>query len=185
VGIEYKVIFFIVATIYLIWISRPALRDVHHHGFYRFFSWETILILFLMNINYWFVVPFSLNQIIAWTFLTISLLLIIQGLKLFRQKGGIDQERGDLQLIGVERTTELVVIGIYGYIRHPFYSSLLFLGWGIFFKNICWIGMILAIINTVLLVITAKIEEGENIEYFGEDYRQYMKQTKMFVPYLF
>lgn len=184
-SIEYKVIFFIVATIYLIWISRPALRDVHHHGFYRFFSWETILILFLMNINYWFVDPFSLNQIIAWTFLTISLLLIIQGLKLFRQKGGIDQERGDLQLIGVERTTELVATGIYGYIRHPFYSSLLFLGWGIFFKNINLIGMILAIINTVLLVITAKIEESENIEYFGEDYRQYMKQTKMFIPFLF
>jgi protein-S-isoprenylcysteine O-methyltransferase Ste14 len=102
----------------------------------------------------------------------------------FRKKGNINQERKDPNLLGVEKTTELVTTGMYHYIRHPFYSSLLFLGWGIFFKHINWIGLILAVTNTVLLVITAKKEESENIQYFGDKYREYIKQTKMFLPYI-
>jgi protein-S-isoprenylcysteine O-methyltransferase Ste14 len=183
--IAYKTIIFIVASIVISWISRPVLRDVQHHGFYRFLSWETILILFLVNVDYWFVDPLNLKQILSWILLTISLVLVYEGLKSFRKKGGIDQDRPDPQLIGIEKTTQLVATGIYRYIRHPFYSSLLFLGWGIMLKNISWSGLVLAFINTVLLVLTARKEEVENIQYFGDEYRQYMAQTKMFVPFLF
>jgi protein-S-isoprenylcysteine O-methyltransferase Ste14 len=35
------------------------------------------------------------------------------------------------------------------------------------------------------LIITAKKEEIENIQYFGEKYREYMKHTTMFVPFIF
>jgi protein-S-isoprenylcysteine O-methyltransferase Ste14 len=180
----YKIILFLFATTAIIWLSRHSLR-IQHHGFYRFFGWETILILFLFNVESWFVDPFSFNQIISWSFLTISLILIFQGVQLFRKQGNIDRDRKDPQLLGVEKTTELVTTGIYHYIRHPFYSSLLFLGWGIFFKNVNWLGLILAVINTVFLVITAQKEENENIEYFGEKYRLYIEQTKMFIPFIF
>ena len=140
--VVYKIILFVLATIGIVWVSRSSLRDVRYHGFYRFFAWETILILFLMNMNYWFVDPFSLRQIMSWLFLILSLVLIYQGVQLFRRKGKIDQERSDSALVGIEKTTELVTIGVYQYIRHPFYSSLLFLGWGILLKNISWIGII-------------------------------------------
>ncbi len=30
-----------------------------------------------------------------------------------------------------------------------------------------------------------KIEETENIRFFGDTYRNYMKQSKMFIPFLF
>jgi len=180
-----KLILFSIATIGVVWISRPSLHNIQHHGFYRFLSWETILILFLINVDYWFVDPFSLWQIISWSLLILSLLLIYQGVQLFRKTGGIDGGRLDPQLLGVEKTTELVTTGVYHYIRHPFYSSLLFLGWGIFFKHINWIGLILAGMNTIFLVVTAKREESENIAYFGEEYRQYINRTKMFIPYLF
>ena len=183
--VVYKIILFVLATIGIVWVSRSSLRDVQYHGFYRFFAWETILILFLMNMNYWFVDPFSLRQIMSWLFLILSLVLIYQGVQLFRRKGKIDQERSDSALVGIEKTTELVTIGVYQYIRHPFYSSLLFLGWGILLKNISWIGIILALITTGLLIVTAKKEEIENHQYFGEKYHKYMKQTKMFVPFIF
>jgi protein-S-isoprenylcysteine O-methyltransferase Ste14 len=137
-----------------------------------------------MNMDYWFVNPFSIRQIIAWLFLIISLVLIIQGVRLFRQKGNIDQTREDPALVGVEKTTDLVTTGLYRYIRHPFYSSLLFLGWGILLKNITWIGILMAVANTVFLAVTARMEEEENIRYFGDSYREYMKQTRMFIPFV-
>ena len=184
-AIEYKLILFVLGTIAIIWVSRLSLRDVKNHGFYRTFSWEIILILFLLNVDYWFVEPFSPGHIVSWFFLVISLVMIIQGVRMFRLKGEIDQDRSDPTLVGVEKTTELVTSGIYRYIRHPFYSSLLFLGWGIFFKNASWIGAILAVINTALLYITATIEEKENIHYFGSKYLDYRNCTKMFIPYIF
>jgi protein-S-isoprenylcysteine O-methyltransferase Ste14 len=113
------------------------------------------------------------------------LILIIRAVQLFRGKGKIESKRNDPSLVGIEKTTELVTTGIYHYIRHPFYSSLLFLGWGIFLKHISWVGICLAFITTILSIITAKKEEVENTQFFGEVYQLYMKQTKMFVPFIF
>lgn len=176
---------FVVGTIVIVWVSWSSLQDIKSHGFYRFFAWEVILILFAVNVRYWIIDPFSFRQIIAWTLLIISLVLIFQSVQLFRRKGRINQERDDPSLVGIEKTTTLVTSGIYHYIRHPFYSSLLFLTWGIFFKQITWIILLLAIAVTIFLIITAKIEEVENIEYFGKEYRDYMHNTKMFIPYVF
>jgi protein-S-isoprenylcysteine O-methyltransferase Ste14 len=176
---------FVFGTIGIVWVSRSSLQNINSHGFYRFFAWEIILIMFVLNMNYWIREPFSLHQIIAWTLLVISLILIVQGVQLFRQKGNIQVERSNPTLVGIEKTTQLVTSGIYRYIRHPFYSSLLFLAWGIAFKRIIWFEVILAITVTLFLIMTAKKEEVENIEFFGDEYRDYMKQTKMFIPIIF
>ena len=151
--VVYKAIIFVLATIGIVWISRSSLRDIQSHGFYRFFAWEAILILFLMNIGYWFVDPFSPRQIVSWAFLIVSLVLIFEGVQSFRKKGKLDQNRYDPGLVGIEKTTELVTSGIYRYIRHPFYSSLLFLTWGILFKQITWVIFLLAITATIFLAI--------------------------------
>lgn len=177
-------IIFLVGTMAIVWVSRASLGDIQSHGFYRFFAWEIILIMFAVNVRYWIKNPFSFRQVIAWSLLTISLILIFKGVQLFRQEGRIDQDRNDPSLVGIEKTTELVTTGVYHYIRHPFYSSLLFLGWGIFFKQITWMISLLAIAATVFLVVTAKKEEVENIKYFGEKYRKYMQGTKMFIPFV-
>ncbi len=177
-------VIFVVGTIAIVWVSLSSLRDIQGHGFYRFFAWEIILIMFAVNVRYWIKDPFSIRQIIAWILLIISLVLIFQGVQLFRQKGRIYQDRDDPSLVGIEKTTELVTTGVYHYIRHPFYSSLLFLGWGIFFKQINWAMLLLAITATIFLIITAKKEESENIKYFGATYREYMQDTKMFIPYV-
>ena len=182
---EYKVTIFVLASIGIVWVSRSSLRNFHSQGFYRFFAWEVILFLFLINVNYWFLEPFSLSQIFYWIFLLISLVLIIRGVQLFQEKGKLDSKRNDPSLVGIEKTTELVTTGIYHYIRHPFYSSLLFLGWGIFLKHVSWVCFLLALIVTISLTITAKKEEVENIHFFGEEYQLYMKQTKMFVPFIY
>jgi len=154
------------------------------HGFYRFFAWEAILALILINIDYWFVDPFSPHQIIAWVLLLISLFMVIQGFNLLR-KGKTDETRADPALLGLEKTAELVTTGVYRYIRHPLYSSLFFLAWGTFFKYPSWVGVALAALASISLSITARIEETENINYWGSEYQNYMERTKMFVPFLF
>lgn len=180
-----KIVLFVLSTAAITWVSRAALREPNSHGFYRFFAWETILILFLINVDAWFVDPFALRQILSWAFLITSLVLIYLGVQMFRQRGKIDSNRRDPALVGIEKTTELVTSGVYKTIRHPFYASLLFLAWGILLKQITWLGILLALTATVFLVLTARKEEVENIRYFGEIYRSYMQQTKMFIPYVF
>ncbi len=177
-------IIFIMGTIAVVWVSRSSFQRIPNHGFYRFFAWEIILILFAINMRYWFYSPLSPMQLVAWSLLIISLILIFQGVRMFQQRGKIDQDRADTSLIGIEKTTELVTTGIYRYIRHPFYSSLLFLAWGICFKQVTWLTLILATAATLFLILTAKVEEDENIAYFGEPYRVYMQSTKMFIPFV-
>jgi protein-S-isoprenylcysteine O-methyltransferase Ste14 len=40
------------------------------------------------------------------------------------------------------------------------------------------------LLATVSLILTAKLEERENLSKFGDEYVAYMEKTKMFVPYL-
>ena len=88
-------------------------------------------------------------------------------------------------LLAFEKTTQLVTSGIYRYIRHPLYSSLLLLAWGIFFKHPELTPLILAVTATAFLIFTAKADEAECIRFFGPPYQEYMQRTKMFIPYLF
>jgi protein-S-isoprenylcysteine O-methyltransferase Ste14 len=64
------------------------------------------------------------------------------------------------------------------------YGSAIFGAWGILMKNITWYGLGIAILTTTLAVITALKEETENIRYFGEEYVQYKKNTRMFMPFV-
>ncbi len=156
------------------------------HGFYRFFAWECILGLFLLDVEVWFRDPLSAPQLVAWLLLIVSAVLVVHGVYLLRRMGKSDATREDAPLLGFEKTTTLVVEGIYRYIRHPLYSSLLFLAWGIFFKDVTsWAGLGLAAAATLFLTLTAKAEEGEDIRFFGTAYQDYMRRTKMFVPFLF
>lgn len=181
-----KMILFIVASAGIVYVSRASLSVPRSHGFYRFFAWEFIIILVLLNLGRWFRNPFSVCQVISWLLLTVSLFLLVHGVNLLRITGKPDKKRiEDVPIIGIERTTALVTVGAFKYIRHPLYSSLLFLTWGVYFKGPSLLAGILAVTATAFLLATAKVEEAENIRFFGAAYQRYMKQTKMFIPFLF
>ena len=76
-----------------------------------------------------------------------------------------------MPLLCFEKTTQLVTTGAFKYIRHPLYSSLLLLAWGVFFKRPSWVGAGVALGATAFLLATAKVEELENIRYFGATYQ--------------
>lgn len=177
--------FFVICSIWLLYVSRRSLRVVGSHGFYRFFAWEAILGLVLVNIHAWFSDPSSFLQIISWIFLVLSLVLLGLGVKQLRLMGKADGRRREDDLMVFEKTSALVTSGIYRYIRHPLYSSLLLLAWGAFLKDVTWYSVCLVIVATLFLVATAKADEGECIRYFGPAYEEYMKATEMFIPFLF
>jgi len=182
----WKLIAFAIATSLLVYISRASLRQAGSHGFFRFFAWECIVLLFLLNVEKWFVDPFSWHQIISWTLLFASLVPLIFGVRSLRTRGQPAEERpGDPSLLAFEKTTALVTTGIYAYIRHPLYSSLLFLAWGIFFKELSLTSAALVLVSTTFLIATARADEAECIRFFGDEYQEYMQKTKRFIPFLF
>jgi len=181
-----KLVIFGVVTGVIAFLTRASLRSAGMHGFYRFFAWEAMVVLFLLNVNYWFVRPFAWYQIIAWILLFTSIIPVVWGILLLRRGGKpVRQRAGEPSLLAFEKTTALVTTGIYRYIRHPLYSSLLLLAWGIFFKIPSITGGGLALAATVLLYFTARADEAECIRFFGEQYREYMQKTRRFIPFIF
>jgi len=179
-----KLTVLVMFTVIILWVSWKALRDPHSHGFFRTFAWEAILILIVLNLETWFRNPFAVLQIVSWLLLLLSIVLVYQGFKQLGKKGRPDSTRADPSLITIEKTTELVTSGVYAQIRHPLYSSLLCLTWGVFLKDMSLAGVSVAVVASFFLYMTAKMEEVENLKYFGEAYHVYMRKTKMFIPFL-
>lgn len=179
-----RILIFASLSILMIAVSWRTLFNIRSHGFYRFLSWECIAWLFASNYTYWFVNPLSSHQIFSWILLIISGYLMIYGVILLVNQGKPSKERKEKTLYHIEKTTLLIDKGIYKYIRHPIYSSLLFLTWGILLKNILAELLLIAILSTASLFLTAYYEDKECIGYFEKKYADYMKRTKRFITYL-
>jgi protein-S-isoprenylcysteine O-methyltransferase Ste14 len=178
-----RIVVFLILSIPVVIVSWRSLSRLTNHGFYRFLAWECILWLAVSNITYWFDDPFSIRQIVSWIFLFYCIYPATAGAILMKKRGKPDPAR-DSSLHTFEKTTEIVDMGIFKYVRHPLYSSLLFLTWGIFLKHTTLFMLVFALLSTAFLFATALIEEKENVAFFGEKYKEYMKRTKMFVPYI-
>ncbi len=83
-----ETIVLILGTIFLIYFSWiVSLRKKRYHGIYRFFVFEGIFVLVLLNYHYWFKDPFSLIQIISWILLLTSALIVFFGFYFLYKKG--------------------------------------------------------------------------------------------------
>jgi protein-S-isoprenylcysteine O-methyltransferase Ste14 len=153
-----------------------SINEKRYHGITRFFAFESIFILVLLNLKFWFRDPFSWHQVLAWIFLFACIYPGITGFLLLSRHGKSEKS--------FENTTELVKTGVYRYIRHPLYCSLLLLGTGVMFKEPLLLQVILGMINAIAIFLTAKIEEKEMKTRFGDQYNIYMKETKMFIPFV-
>jgi protein-S-isoprenylcysteine O-methyltransferase Ste14 len=163
-----------IANVTLTWFF--SIKAGRYHGLYRFFSFESILVLTLLCAPVWFAHPWKWNQLVSWVILVGAIPLPIYGFHTLRTAGKPEGQ--------IENTTVLVTSGIYRFIRHPLYASLMLLGTGIFFKDITPATTVCVLVNFLALVATAKAEEGEMLKKFGDDYARYMQRTKMFIPFI-
>ena len=167
----------IAGTIFIIFLSwLISIKHKRYHGIARFFSFESIFLLFLLNYKVWFSDPLSWHQIISWLMLTLSLYFAVAGFLLLRNIGKPDSN--------FENTSVLVKKSLYKYIRHPLYLSLFLLGTGIMLKDPSSTRLLLGSVNVVAVFLTARIEEKEMTSKFGDNYLDYKKETWMFIPYI-
>ena len=176
---------FLILSIPVIYFSRRNLFHPGKHGFYRFLGWEGMIWLLVSIYKYWFVQSFSSLQLISWILLLLSVYLVISGALTLLRKGKPSSQRHDRHLFSFEKTTELVDTGIFRYIRHPLYASLICLSWGILLKNVTPLLLVITLFCTLMFYITSRYDEKECIAYFGEKYRDYMKRSHMFIPFVF
>ena len=77
----------------------------------------------------------------------------------------------------------LVRDGVYSYVRHPRYSAVVFLVYPAFgllvHSYLCLISTLAAY---VIFRLSAVLEERKLIDVFGQDYKDYMKETPGFIP---
>jgi protein-S-isoprenylcysteine O-methyltransferase Ste14 len=177
IGAWFRLGMFLLGSVGIARLSLESLKDRRSHGFYRAFAFEILLALFLINVPAWLETPLAPLQLASWILLVISAALAIHGLSILRRRGR--------PASSLESTTMLVTSGIYRFIRHPLYASLLYLGWGIFFKRLTPISTALTAAATLSLYLTARTEERENVYKFGDSYVDYMAKTKRFIPFVF
>ncbi len=173
--VDWKI--FTILTLANLWLSWwVSLRQKRYHGIFRFLSFECIIVLVLLNYPMWFSNPLSPYQLISWLLLSGSLLIAIVGFYQFYYYGKPSDQ--------MEETTQLIKSGLYRYIRHPLYLSLILGGFGVMMKDPDWIPILLSGVNLTALYLTARIEEKEMIKKFGKEYSVYIKKTKMFIPFI-
>ena len=171
-----KLILFAVGTLGVLFVSLHSAGKLRSYGFLRFFAFESILALILFNAEHWFQNPFYVLQVISWLLVIASVIIVSLGFYMLRKFG----KPKDV----IDDTAVLVTAGIYKYIRHPLYSSLILLAWGAFLKEISLVSFLLVLVASALPVVMAKVEEKENIRKFGVSYSKYTKTTKMFIPFI-
>lgn len=180
-----RVALFIAASIAILPLSWRSLKDLRTHGFYRFFAFELLLALILLNSPLWFRDPLSPQQLAAWLLGAVSIGLAIEGFRLLRVIGRPAPTNVESANLAFEKTTTLVTIGAYGWIRHPLYASLLALAWSVYLKSPLGVGSIaLTVGASGFLLATAVAEERENLLRFGAAYADYMKRTRRFIPFV-
>lgn len=81
-------------------------------------------------------------------------------------------------------TGSLVKTGVYRYIRHPQYAGLLLLSFGMIAEWATLPMLVLFPVIIAMYVRLAKREEKDMLEEFGAEYGEYMKTTKMFIPFV-
>ena len=176
---------FVIASSVVLYISRGAITRPRSHGFYRFFAVECIFGLIWINLPVWGDDPLlSPSQLLALLLFAGSVLLPLHAVRQLRRVGQPSGTRKDEALVGFEKTTRLVTTGAFKYIRHPMYTALICLAWGVFLQRFTWLGLLLVLVSTALLFVTAIREEQECLEHFGDVYRNYMRRTHRFVPFL-
>jgi len=87
--------------------------------------------------------------------------------------------------IGVHKEQKLLKTGLFSVIRHPAYFGifLAFIGISISFYNpiTTSFGIVFPFLG---LMYRIKVEERLLVKYFGDEYKQYQKETKKLIPFI-
>ena len=170
-------IVFMAGSAVILIFSWKSLRQRHSYGYYRFFGLEFVLLTVVSTFRILFVATGTLLEIISWLLMAFALAemsLAARALLVYGEPAKF-----------FHGTTKLVEAGIYAYVRHPLYQSLVLFQLGLVAKSPSIFGCILLIGGAVSFQTTARAEESHNEVKFGNPYQEYVGRTRMFVPFLY
>jgi len=122
----------------------------------------------------------GLPESVRWLGVAIGVLCVFGIYWLFSSIGS-----GITPTSGTRKQHVLSTSGPYRWVRHPLYTigSSLFISFGMMADT--WFIAALGILTFILMAVRTPKEEANLIEKFGDEYREYMKQTGRFLPRLF
>ncbi len=166
---------FFVLSLVIVYLCRNDIRKRGSYGYYRFFTFEFVLLLLMSSFPVWFKDPLSPMQMLSWFLIAAALYFGVAGLRLLKERKNAVADEAD----------KLVETGLYRTIRHPLYSALLFLSVGVFLKEPSefWALLLVGIGFTISTTVSAEEESDE--EKFGQRYAEYKRRTKRYIPYIY
>ncbi len=80
---------------------------------------------------------------------------------------------------------KLIRTGMNAYVRHPLYFGAILIVFGVFLVSPQVKNAVLVVITLIYIYIGTKLEERKLIDRFGDAYRQYRREVKMLIPFVF
>lgn len=119
----------------------------------------------------------------GWRYLSIPLILlgVLVRWRAIRQLGASFSVN-----VGVPEGTELKKDGLYGLVRHPSYLGeiIIFLGVAVAVYHLIG-SLFVFVFPTAAFIYRIHMEEKVLIDFFGAEYKQYQKQTKKVIPFIY
>ena len=117
-------------------------------------------------------------------------LLLVGGYLRFKARLQLKKRAGFSSLVSTGRLQiveghRLVTDGLYERVRHPIYlaETLRNFGFVLIFSSIY--GVLFIALGTIFLLFRIRTEERMLVGVFGEDYREYQRNTKKLIPYIY
>lgn len=185
--LHFKILIIIMGSISM-WLTQPAFTVKETTDKKNSDKFSVLLILLMSFISV--VAPvidwayFKTNQN-NFNFLTIlGLLMIATGVS-FRALAVYSLGKYFTATVQIKDGHHLTTTGPYSIVRHPSYTGafLAIISGGVILESL--IGFIISCIAmSIAYYIRIRIEEKELIAWFGNDYQQYKRRTKMIIPYV-
>jgi len=88
--------------------------------------------------------------------------------------------------VKVSERSKIIKRGIYRWVRHPSYTGGMLYNLGIAFALTNWRSVVLVVVGMIVMyVYRVGVEEKAMLNMHRDDYGEYMRHTKRFVPFIF
>lgn len=125
--------------------------------------------------------PNTITNIVASIFITTGLIIMFKAFQLFNLKEFFGFE----QLQSPEKSNDLIIKGLYQYVRHPLYTGLILFIIGIWLLYPTLAVSAFAIISFAYIDYGSSLEENKLILEFGNQYKQYQQSVKKLIPFIY
>ena len=146
-----------------------------------------LLIGFIISI-YDFVYFQKLAFQAGWVILGVTLMIFGGFMRLMPRRSLVKAGFGSIwktPFLQIVEDQMLVTDGYYKHIRHPIYLGEIgrALGWAITVSSLY--GLVFMIVGLAFLLIRIEIEEKMLVKAFGDEYKEYQRNTKKLIPYIY